>query len=181
MLVCPSSTAICVQVIILHVLIESSSDPEIRVFLSVVQARWFTESCVLWDWRQARLSSYPRFWLVTRREARLVRCVQRRKHGHVWWVDHWHFFVPTSDPIGMSFKFLAGRYLLCILRPNVIDWKKTGPNDSRRHNQLPRAVSSQLSFNKSTIITYEKLVLEGLGPRMQADKECLSIQSWVYW
>src|ERR1700710_1209943 len=41
-LACPVQTAICCQVIVFHVLIEESPDPEISVFPSVVQARQVT-------------------------------------------------------------------------------------------------------------------------------------------
>src|ERR1700709_479169 len=41
-LVCPVQTAICCQVVVFHVLIDKSPDPEISVFPSGVQARQYT-------------------------------------------------------------------------------------------------------------------------------------------
>src|SRR5882757_1515715 len=47
-LVCPVKTLICCQVVVFHVLIDSSKDPEISVVPSGVQARQFTaEVCPL--------------------------------------------------------------------------------------------------------------------------------------
>src|ERR1700710_213267 len=53
-LVWPVQTAICSQVIVFHVLIEESLDPEISVFPSAVQARQFTCKCNVCPLRFAR-------------------------------------------------------------------------------------------------------------------------------